>query len=266
MTNNSDGLTPTLRPQLGIGWNRALPAPFGFDNCWKGDGVNDNFITATITKLLLTKGTIEFWSENNSNVIGIHFIDTMTSQIFGLSTFPNDGGRILFGNITLFLQNWYTAQSLSFNPTVAKSHWCLTYDLSLNTALLYKNGVVVNVSSFGNTGSPLNQINFNQLRIGIANNGCMGYKIDELRIYNVRLTAAQIQLNYNNGAGENPCVTEYLENWYKFEVFENLDFSIAQDTSDIRLGMRDYSGKNNHLQPINMDTNPASPNYVLKPF
>ena len=62
------------------------------------------------------------------------------------------------------------------------------------------------------------------------------------------------------------CETENLMVWYKFEKFENLDFSSFQDNSDIRLGIRDLSGKNRHAFPVNMDINPASPTYVIKPF
>jgi hypothetical protein len=264
MTGNSDGLSPSLKPFLGIGHNRALPAPFGFDNCWKGDGVNDSFSSAINFKPIPSTGTFEFWTEDNTSIIGIRFHNTATSEIFGMSSFSNDGGAVIIGNITLFNQNWYAR--VPFPATSGKTHWCFVYDLVNKYVATYRNGVLLSTNPINSTASPLSQTHFNQFRIGIASNGSMGFKLDEMRVYNIILSAAQVQLNYNNGVGENPCVTEFLDNWYKFEEFENLDFSVLKDNSDIRLGMRDFSGKGNHLQPISMDTNPASPNYVLKPF
>lgn len=97
--------------------------------------------------------------------------------------------------------------------------------------------------------------------IGPANTG-----LDEFRLYNKIISHDQFLSNYNNGIGNNPFETEDLMVWYKFEQFENLDFSVLQDGSDIRLGLKDFSGKANHAQPFNMITDSTSDSYVLKPF
>ena len=89
---------------------------------------------------------------------------------------------------------------------------------------------------------------------------------DEVRIYNKVLRADEVSLNYNNGLGANPCTTEFLIGWYQFEQFENLDFSPLQDGSNVRIGIRDKSGNNNHAQTNLLDTNPNSETYVIKPF
>jgi hypothetical protein len=90
--------------------------------------------------------------------------------------------------------------------------------------------------------------------------------MDEFRIYKKLITSEQFNMDYNAGVCNNPFETESLLVWYKFEAFELLDFSDLQDGSDIRIGIRDHSGNNYHAQPFSMDTNPASPNYVLKAF
>jgi len=91
-------------------------------------------------------------------------------------------------------------------------------------------------------------------------------KWDEFRMYKRCLTKAEAARHWNNGRGDNPSNTEDLVFWFRFQEFEMLDFSVTQDGSDLRLGIRDYSGNKNHAFPIGMDTNPNSPGYVLKPF
>jgi hypothetical protein len=85
-------------------------------------------------------------------------------------------------------------------------------------------------------------------------------------MYSEALTDTDIVTNYNGGLGNNPVKTETLFVWYIFEKFEMVDFSKLQDGSDLRIGMRDQSGKNNHAQPINLDTNINSSTYVIKSF
>ncbi len=100
----------------------------------------------------------------------------------------------------------------------------------------------------------------------IDGGNCTTTKIDEMRFYNRKLSIDELVLNDNGGTGNNPSTTENLFAWYQVEKFETLDFSALQDNSDLRLGIRDMSGKNNHAQPFNLDTNVTSSTYVLKPF
>jgi hypothetical protein len=107
----------------------------------------------------------------------------------------------------------------------------------------------------------------NAFYIGLCNFGqTLAWKIDEFRFYNRTMTTAEINANYNLGVGENPQNVVGLGLWYKFDQFENLDFSSLQNNSDIRLAVRDLSNNFRHGQPLNCDTNIASANYVLKTF
>ena len=78
---------------------------------------------------------------------------------------------------------------------------------------------------------------------------CGTLPIDEFRLYNRAISDVEIVTNYNNGVGYNASITEDLLFWYKFEKYENLDFSVLQDGSDLITGIRDISGKNNHALP-----------------
>ena len=265
MTNNSDGLTPTLRPQLGVGWNRALPAPFGFDNGIVPDGINDYLsVPNNQSNPLPLSGSIEFWTKDSNYRVGFNFRDNVNSLTFGLNGFPNNGGSVLFGNLNNFQVNPYGSLGGSsvWNVT-GLYHWVVAWDMSARLLHLYKNTALTTTTI---SGGALTQTGYDVLQIGNSSISYFNYKMDELRIYRKMLSKAEVLLNYNSGAGENPCETEFLTHWYKFEQFENLDFSALQDNSDIRLGIRDLSGNNNHAQPVNMDTNPASPTYVLQPF
>jgi len=73
MTNNSDGLSPTLRPQLGVGWNRALPTPFGFDNGFEGNGSGYFVIPRLIGTMVPNDVTFEVYFKNTKAAIQNNF-------------------------------------------------------------------------------------------------------------------------------------------------------------------------------------------------
>lgn len=256
MTNNSDGLSPTLRPQLGVGWNRALPAAFGFDNAYKGDGVNDYFNVPIAANPFTSPNawTIEFWLDNTTAAGSggiFEMRDASNAEIIN--------GDIVSNNIRCPL-SVLSGSSISIPTT--KIHYVATWNYTTKLYARYVNGVLSNQGTFSQTYSTVVTFQIGQRGGG----GSFGQPLDEFRIYNKEISAYEVLLNYNSGAGNNPAATEFLEVWFKFQAFETLDFSLAQNNSDLRLGMRDYSGKNRHGQPFNMDTNPASSTYVLKPF
>ena len=268
MTNNSDGLSPTLRPQLGVGWNRALPAPFGFDNGVQGDGVNDYLRVDSLIGLTVpNKITIEFWAYSENTIrngfftLSFNGLDTETIGAGLQSNFVNDfyvkGDGVLAGT-----NPGYNSQT--------KNHFVYVLDFIAKVVVLYCNNIAVTSLNWGagTTYTTFNKIRLLSITDSNINNPFTFSKTKKthFRLYNRALTTTEIALNYNNGVGENPCVTENLLFWYKFDQFETLDFSALQDGSDMRLGIRDLSNNNRHAQPINMDTNPASPTYVIKPF
>jgi hypothetical protein len=267
MNNNSDGLSPSLRPLLGVGWNRALPAPFGFDRGIFGDGVND-YLHIPLNRLALpTSFAVEFWYNADATTTQKGLL-LMNDDINALKTRVDlrFNANALFG-----IDNGNgSGQTFNVNANAYNTgrHYCLiNFNSLLSQSFLvdiYVDNYPVSSGTASIPGAFATILDSISLLRGRA--GYLSYGLDEFRIYSKTLTVAQKLLNYNDAVGNNPCETEFLMMWYKFQEFEMLDFSIAQDGSDIRLGIRDLSGRNRHAQAMNMDTNPASPNYVLKPF
>lgn len=279
MTNNSDGLSPTLRPQLGIGWNRALPAPFGFDNSAKFDGVNDimecplmlgkdfpvDFCIEIFAKPDFSTSTkpVFFYVQNNRG-----FISCNPNRNKNLALLAG-GGSVPVTGINADTDTVTTAGSFT--------HYVLNSGF-VNPQQGFVNGGLLGGGNEGGANTTLAPIssnkldNINRFIIGAGDDTYnripffSDFKLADFRIYKKQLPKSQIALNYNAGLGNNPSETEFLWAWWKFKEFEMLDFSALQNGSDMRLGIRDFSGNNFHLLPVNMDTNPASPTYVLKPF
>ena len=245
-----------------MGFNRALPSAFGFDNGILNAGGHmdiPKFYGETITNE--TGVAVEFWIKPTT--------DTLNVYLFELRTAINEPIAELIYNY----YSWngrYTNLSLAGGtpPILVAGNM---YHLVFNARLLgdgnYVQEIYVNgnkLVSAINLVTPTTMVcgNIAQLFYG----GGWDKKLDEFRLYDKGLEGPEIALNYNNGIGNNPNRTENLKIWYTFQNFEILDFSKLQDGSDMRLGMRDLSGNNYHAQPVGMDTNPASPTYVLNPF
>lgn len=259
-----NGLNPKLRGSKGRGFNRALPAAFGFDKGIWPDSVDD-YLTAPgiVGKPIPNQLTIEFWLKYPVEM------DDFKS-IFGMTAV---GGQEICAarNYQLSIQTRFAAQGGSINTVLPsntrKTMICYTINLETAEVYSYQPNAVISFDTKSNLSNLMGK-SFETLTFFIGGFG-MYYGsaiIDEFRIHNKILNMETYNNHYNNGVGNNPYETESLLVWYKFEQFEFLDFSNLQDASDIRLGIRDLSGNNSHLQQFNMDTNPASIGYVLKPF
>ncbi|MES2268659.1 MAG: hypothetical protein V4520_17975 [Bacteroidota bacterium] len=251
-----NGLNPKIRGQKGIGFNRALPAPFGF-----GNGLYASSGKISIPRLangsFLQKApfTIEFWTKSNVGASdGYYWLWLYIKRIATPAyeqTFSVNSGLGLFTT-----DNTYRGgNNVIFNGTPQHCVWSVEEDGQCYT---YFDGIF-RANMPGQT-TPYYPDSF---YLNMTNNV---QAFDEFRYYSKALRRDQIEKNYNAGIGNNPCETENLKVWLKFERFENLDFSQEQDGSDIRLGIRDLSNQNNHGQPLDLDTNPLSPSYCLKPF
>ena len=275
MTNNTEGLTPILRPQLGIGFNRALPSAFGFDNGLKPDGVNDYL---TIPRFggrnFPSSWTIEFWAKDQMPAFNLY--NNPNSQAF--SVYQN-GANMLMRIRSSLVGSTLDNQVLNAISPVGRFLYNIRYDgINNPTKINYvvSSGGISLVNNVTTTISTLKPTVFAQSITGFVIGATSGggnsgpgistaFPIDEFRIYTTYITDTNITSNYNSGIGNAPFETENLLTWYQFEQFETLDFSALQDNSDLRLGIKDLSGKFYHAQPVNMDTNPLSSSYVLKP-
>lgn len=261
-----NGLNPKIRGPKGVGFGRALPAPFSFGNGVCPDGVDDYFlIPGLVGKTWPIEGSIEFWA----TVIGSRGQREIEIRF-------NDGSNL---RVTAYAASYPVVQSAARMPgpsaipngiynTDTKYHYCFMWDSSSLYAwgdTLLPN--TVNGGAVTSITSPMNLPITGAAICGqVDGTLCSNTKLDEVRFYNRKLSIGELVANDNNGVGNNPGTTENLFAWYNFEKFETLDFSALQDGSDLRTGIKDISGQNNHLQPFNMDTNSASGTYVLQSF
>ncbi len=257
---NRNGLNHKIRGQKGVGFNRALPAAFGFDRSYKGNSTGYFNIPLLVGKPVPSQFTIEFWAKPLSNLTNfIGYFGILDTN--GKSINIQSGGS----NILQFLSpvggGTYTSD-LNLNSW---NHIVCQMDLASNMYSTVTNG---NISS--PSAGPLNS-NYSGIISNVFVNANVvlskgNIPIDEFRFYNRLMSSLEIVTNYNSGLGNNPSITEGLQFWYKFENFETLDFSNLQNGSNLRLGIRDLSNSNNHaLINGSMDTNTASQNYVLQP-
>lgn len=253
-----NGLNPKIRGVKGVGFNRALPAPFGF-----GNGIVAKNSSVRVPGLergwqYTSDCSFEFWTRCNAgNGSGLFFIWAYIQKTPNpvVSVNYNVNGPLGMGSTD---GSYQTAGGLH-NYDGSRQH--IVYSANGDGKYrVYYNGTYQSTLP-GQLNSFVPDV-FNLFSSGTAANS----PYDEVRFYDKPLSPEEVFLNYNGGIGANPSVTEHLLFWYQFEKFEVLDFSALQDGSDIRLGIRDMSNKNNHGLPINMDTNPASPTYSLQPF
>lgn len=286
MSASRNGLNTKIRGFKGVGFGRALPAAFGFDNGFHPDGVNDFFsIPRLLGQYIPDEFCIEFWMRGTERQANICiFGNPSEGMLIGSVANDTTSGYGEYGT------TGYPFMSLPVTNDDAKNHYVFNWSRKVTTRPKsggYFNGfglpqsvfvaptlggaVVSTIGSDGEYGEPIMINNFYvggafyQYNIGQPYS-LLTQKLDEFRVYKKMLNQGHVISNYNRGAGNNPSETEHLLVWYKFQAFEMLDFSDAQDGSDIRLGVRDHSGNNNHAEPHNMVTDPVSGSYVLKPF
>jgi hypothetical protein len=256
-----NGLNPKIRGPKGVGYGRALPAPFSFGNGVCPDGVDDYFlIPGLVGKTWPLEGSIEFWGSVQSakaqREFYVYFTDTSHMDI------------------TAYFNPLPAIESPTHNTSAAESSGTFNYGEKHHYAFMWDasnfyawSDVVPTQINSQPLSSSIN-LSISAVSISAQADGTLpsNTKLDEFRIYNKVLSLAELILNDNNGTGNNPSITEDLICWYQFELFELLDFSTSQDGSDMRLAVRDMSSNHNHAQPFNMDTNSSSPTYALKPF
>jgi hypothetical protein len=260
-----NGLNPKIRGLKGVGFNRALPAPFGWGNGIAPAGTGYIDVPSFVGLSMPTEWSFECWVDATTyySYVGV---------LLSFDDFTN-GRKFVVDNYNESVQvNNQLYTGANSVPHSSRIQIVVTHNFnSLSNSgftQVFLNG------NLSNQGYITYQYPFNIEKASfLAKNGSIDSQnsrwycpIDELRFYNKVLRADEVTINYNQGIGNNPSNTEFLIAWFQFEKFELLDFSNLQDRSDIRSGLRDMSGKNHHAQPHGFNTDPASPGYVLKPF
>jgi hypothetical protein len=252
-----NGLKPSRRSFKGVGWNRALPSAFGFGNGWQGDKVNDYFEIMNFRGFAFpTSGTVEIWYNQPATVSG-------NNELF--SAWGPNYNEFFNCRLTSTLTYHIGLGTNTSTAHASPGRVCYQFTWTPTTSRLMLNGVVRNEKTLA-AWTPQEIYNFYLGRTAASSANYTNIQLDEFRLYTKPLTLDECVANYNAGLGENPQDTVNLLCWLQFEQFEMLDFSVLQNGSDMRLGVRDMSGRGNHAQQFNMDTNPASGGYVLKPF
>jgi hypothetical protein len=126
-----------------------------------------------------------------------------------------------------------------------------------NKNIIYSNGIDA-VSSSLDDGSTLLSgtiaaLEINNIGESYVTSGNRSAAIFyEFRLFNRVFNITEILYNSNNGTYNEPFSLLGIEVWYKFDLAEILDFSDALDNSDLRVGVRDFSGNNRHGELINL--------------
>lgn len=261
----TEGNSPSLRPQLGVGWNRALPAPFAFGNGILPDGVND-FLT--IPKIIGTTYnniktfTLECWinpatllGATNQNILAINlsnggqmFIEYISSggnlfrYIAQNGSFTLDNTNALIGDQVglhhlVFLVDMVNLQCRAFLDGTLQG----TRTLNAQSVTAGNNPTVSSLVLFARAGT------------------FWARKIDEIRMYNRIISIEEIKANYNQGFGNNPSKTEGLIFWFDFQSAEsdsalNPGGNPAGWTSGA-WGVRDKTPNGNHAMQSNFSAN-----------
>lgn len=259
-----NGLNPKIREKKGVGYGRALPAAFGFGNGLVPPGTSGSILSVLnlVGKTWPVEGTIEMWQLVPSERDGQTILQVGFSNGSSLILYNWDQIISLFGGTGHIPTDAIPPGIYSLNT---KHHVAYSWDET--NAYAWGNSVLPNSFNVRSLSNPFNlTVSYMILCARADGSNNSSVKMDELRFYNRKLPITELVQNDANGAGANPTITEGLFAWYQFENFEMLDFSEYQDNSDLRLGIRDMSGNNNHAWVQNMDTDPSSSTYVLKPF
>lgn len=260
-----NGLNPKLRGSKGRGFNRALPAPFGWGNGIKVQGKGWLEIPRFVNKPMSNEWSFEYWVDATSLYGTLKCILSINEFSKNKSFFIDD-----YGGSVQFSSNLYTGgNSVPINPRV---HVVVTfkYDSKPTSGLsqIFLNGKL-STTGYLDISYPFN-VERATLFAKATTSTTQAQKwlcpVDEIRFYNKVLMDNEISINYNGGIGGNPCVTENIFAWFEFERFELLDFSELQDGSDMRIGIKDISGNYNHAESYMFVTDPTSPDFVLTAF
>ena len=263
-----------------MGYGRALPSAFGFGNGIQPPGINGANGPGYLTILPLIgtpippKWTIEFW------ILPQAQMPTFEGWIQYNDGYPTGSGAEIRLQGQPPGNSWFqflgNTMGISFDINIpsqpiigVKNHIVFTIDTVSLLMTCVINGNIVEKTNTVITLNTNPYLGVYQLfnLFGLTVQGVYASILtDEYRMYSEALTDIDIVTNYNDGIGNNPVKTETLFVWYIFERFETIDFSKLQDGSDMHIGMRDQSGKNNHAQSVNLDININSPTYVIKPF
>lgn len=263
MHSNTEGLNPTLSAQLGVGWNRSLPAAFQFGNGITPDGANDVLISKKLINTAMPdKMTFSIWFRTPASM-DTRGMGMLSSYIVGIS-----GVAIAFdflgfnGTLRVYARD-VTGQYSVSGPTVAAdslNFFVFTLDFVTKEVRFYLNGLFSGNPTLPHTGvHNANNIQNSGLFELDGTYNRWNLPTDEAILYNRILSLDEIRTNYNNGLGCNPGVTEGIIWWYDFQVAES-DSALHPGGNPAgwtagAWGIRDKTPNDNHAMQQNFAAN-----------
>lgn len=146
-----------------------------------------------------------------------------------------------------YLKTW---MCFNVNGSFATNSDSLVYANSANAVAAFGNNTNYPVLNGDLTSLVINSTGYH-LSTG-ASTARGNWDFYEFRLFDCLFINSEIVFNANNGTFNDPFSNLALKLWYKFELAEILDFSDALDGSDMRIGIRDFSGNNRHLELIGL--------------
>lgn len=201
---------------------------------------------------VIPNGMLPFISIVNANVSGAG-ASLVVGVISNLLEYSKSETVSLFNSLTPLLSQAGFTGARCFIGLYYNGSNSLSYYLNSATKTFWVN--------------PAWAYNFTNVYLGVTNRfGLVSYprKLDEYLFYNRQLSSSEATYIRNSNLGNEPASLEGLKCWLRFEIAEELDFSVAQDGSDLRAGIRDMSGNNNHADFVNVPagTNAQRVDYV----
>lgn len=221
----------------------AFKSNFPFGNGWTGDGSNDYFTIPYLVGVDVTGYSLELWMKGirtpSNNGVCLGWRDSAGAIIFIVG--------LVSGSSASF-RSYVEGYNINPSADALKKNYVYTQITAADTSF-YLNGAAVTTRPKNSTrtfGTPYIGFtaNLNYLKDAL---------VDEFRVYKRHLSAAEQSKNYNNGNGAEPFDATDMIIRYKMEKYEQLDFSAAQDGSDIRWGVRNHGSiPHAHAQIINV--------------
>jgi hypothetical protein len=208
----------------------AFKSNFPFGNGWVGDGTNDYFNIPYLVGLDCSDYTIEFWSKglrvpsNHGVFVGwrnsagaiLFIVNLPSGSDSGIRYFAEDAN--VTPSVDIYKKNYHHIFVRGGDTQAYLNNASVLQRLKVN-------GRILGTPYIGFTA------NLNYLKDGL---------IDEFRVYSRLISSTETSKNYNLGNGAEPFDATGMIIRYKFEKYEQLDFSAAQDGTDIRWGVRNH--------------------------
>ena len=169
----------------------------------------------------------------------------------------NAGYLGLSKNASITNGSIYMINSLYFNSDFPQIQMCLSFIAKQNGISVGRNGTRAVTTTYSAT----NLDAFRSIYIGAArfSNGELMNSFarqdtlhNRLTIFNRELSVDEYLYYVSNQNGNNPQSTVGIEIDLKCDFAEILDFSVLQNGSDMRVGVRDYSDNHRHGQIMNL--------------